>query len=488
MPLSCSNWLLMPLSCKLIVMRLLKYINKVKFYMDLSKTRSLRQKIVSAGIWIIGGHFANQIIRLASNLIMTRLLVPEMFGVMALANVLFIGLHMISDVGLSQNVIQSKRGSDPEFLNTVWTVQIARGAVITLFGWGLAVLLYLVNQTGFLAEGSAYTDPMLPLIVATISINAMISGFESTNLATADRNLTLSRVVSVDLISQVSSLVIMITWAYFFRSIWALVFGSLIYSFLRSVLSHKLLPGIKNHFHWDPSSFTEIFHFGKWVFLTSILGFFSLNGDRILLGGMTNASTLGLYAIAYFMISAILDIFSKIYASVAFPALSEVVRERPQALKDTYYKFRIPVDALSLFSAGFLFVAGHLLIQIFYDDRYLPAGRMLEILSISLLEIRYGLASQCYIALGKPKLLAPIISVRLLALYVFMPVAYILYGFEGALWMAGGSALFTIPLTIIYKIRHGLFDLKKELAGIPWIFAGVTAGILANFLFAKVMN
>jgi len=453
--------------------------------MNLSKTRTLRQKILSAGTWIIGGYFANQIIRLMSNLIMTRLLIPEMFGVMALANVLYVGLHMISDVGLSQSVIQSKRGNEPIFLNTVWTVQIARGVLITLFGWSLALLIYILNKAGIWVGGSVYTDPLLPLIIATISINAIISGFESTKLATANRNLALSKVVLMDLLSQSVSLIVMITWAYFTRSIWALVYGSLIYSLMRSILSHYLLPGLKNEFFWCKQSFSEIFHFGKWVFLTSILGFFSLNGDRILLGGMVDAKTLGFYAIAFFMVSAILDIFSKIYGSVAFPALSEVVRERPHDLKNTYYKFRAPVDALSFFSAGFLFMAGHLLIQVFYDDRYLTAGGMLEILSISLLEIRYGLASQCYIALGKPKLLAPIITVRLIALYALMPLAYTYYGVNGALWVAGGSALFTIPLTIVYKIRYGLFDFKKELFGVPWLIAGVALGMLVSYAANK---
>lgn len=54
-----------------------------------------------------GGHAASQVIRLASNLLMTRLLYPEMFGLMAIAIVLIIGINMLSDLGLRQNIVQS---------------------------------------------------------------------------------------------------------------------------------------------------------------------------------------------------------------------------------------------------------------------------------------------------------------------------------------------------------------------------------------------
>ena len=152
------------------------------------------------------------------------------------------------------------------------------------------------------------------------------------------------------------------------------------------------------------------------------------------------------------------------------------MRERPEMLKQTYYKFRTPVDIATLLSAGLLFSAGHLLILVLYDDRYLPAGHMLEILSLSLFEVRYSLAGQCFMALGKPKLLIPIILIRLVALFGFLPVAYAWYGLNGALWIVGGSVLLTLPMTFYFKIKYGLFDQTRELRALPWLVFGLALG------------
>ncbi len=73
---------------------------------------------------------ASQGIRLGGNLIMARLLMPEMFGIMVIATTVSVVLHLLSDVGFRQNIIQSPRGNDPAFLNTVWTAQIIRGFIL----------------------------------------------------------------------------------------------------------------------------------------------------------------------------------------------------------------------------------------------------------------------------------------------------------------------------------------------------------------------
>lgn len=438
---------------------------------------SLRSRVFRASGWTLGGHVAGQLLRLGSNLIMTRLLVPEMFGVMALANVILVGLQLFSDFGLGQSIVQSRRGNDPSYLNTVWTAQILRGGLIWLLALGIGLAIYLLGMAQWLPAGSAYAAPILPYIIAVLSFNALIGGFASTRLATANRNLALGRITLIELASQVAALTLMIGWALWDRSIWALVVGSLLASALRVFLSHAILPGEKNFPHWDPEAFREILGFGKWIFLTSILGFLSANGDRLLLGGLTDPTTLGLYATAFFMVSALQEVFSKFIGNVAFPAFSEVVRERREALKRTYYKFRLPLDVTTLLATGLLFSAGHLLIQFLYDDRYHAAGHMIEILCIGMFEVRFSLAGQCFMAMGMPKLLAPIILIRLVALFGLMPLAFNWWGLDGALWIAGGSVLFTLPLTIYLKIKHGLFDLRRELTVLPLLGLGYVLGL-----------
>jgi len=447
---------------------------------------SLRSRIIGAGSWVLGGHVISQALRLGGNLVMTRLLVPEMFGVMAIANIFYLGLALFSDLGLRQNIIQSHRGDDPLFLNTVWTVQIIRGGFIWLLAIGLATTLQLMNTAQIWPADSVYAEPILPFVIGVITFNAVISGFSSTKLATANRNISLGLITKIELSSQLMALILMVVWALIDRSIWALVAGSLLNSIMRVILSHTAMPGLKNKLHWDPDSFREVFTFGKWVFLASIMGFLAANGDRFLLGGLVDSRVLGLYAIALLMIHSIRLVTQKIVSSVAFPALSEVARERPAELKQVYYKFRKPLDIFLLFTTGLLFMSGHLLVEILYDDRYFEAGHMLEILSVAFLMERYNLAGQCFLALGKPKLLTPMIAVRLIALFSLLPLMNTLYGLQGALWVVATHGLLSLPLVLYIKQKLGLLHVMREIEVLPVLLIGGLFGYLLNTLFAWI--
>jgi len=443
-------------------------------------TPSLRQRILQASAWTIAGHTVQQALRLGGNLILTRLLLPDVFGIMALAQVLLFGLQLLSDLGLRQNIVQSRRGNDPIYLNTVWTVQIARGALIWIAGFSLALILNAASSAQMLPPASVYSEPVLPALIAVLSVNALINGFESTKLATASRALRLGILMKIEISSQAMGLLLMVAWVLVDQTIWALAAGSLLTAFLRVLLGNLLLPGDRNKLQLDRAALYEILGFGKWIFATSILGFLASSGDRLILGWLTNAEVLGFYAIAFFLVGGVREIFVKLIGNVAYPALSEIARERPQFLKQAYYRFRRPLDLVSLISTGLLFSAGHLIVEILYDDRYASTGRMLEILCIGLFEVRFSLAGQCFVALGKPKLLVPIIGLQVSALYILMPLAFAWRGLDGALWIAGGSVLFTLPLTIYFKIKYDLFDLARELKALPWLACGLALGWIVN--------
>src|SRR5712691_949327 len=145
----------------------------------------LKQRVLRAGGWSLAGYGLSQMLRLCSSLVMTRLLVPEMFGVMAIATMVTVILALLSDFGLAQNIVQSPRGDDPEFLDTAWVVPILRGGVLWLAALLLSIALYFANLRGMLPANSVYSSPVLPLVIAVSSFSAIISGFASTRMSTA---------------------------------------------------------------------------------------------------------------------------------------------------------------------------------------------------------------------------------------------------------------------------------------------------------------
>src|SRR5262245_13235865 len=113
--------------------------------MSSANQNTLKGRVLAAGIWSFSGYGVSLAIRLVSNLIMTRLLAPEMFGVMAIASTVIVGLSMFSDLGLRQNIVQSRRGHEPVYLNTVWAIQIIRG--IAIFSISLLVCATLMEAS-----------------------------------------------------------------------------------------------------------------------------------------------------------------------------------------------------------------------------------------------------------------------------------------------------------------------------------------------------
>jgi O-antigen/teichoic acid export membrane protein len=395
---------------------------------------TLKQRVFGAGIWTLAGHGLGTVIRLVSNLVMTRLLVPEMFGVMAIVLTISMILGMFSDIGLSQNIVQSPRGDEPEFLDTAWVVQIVRGFVLGTCMLLLSAGLHFAGLAGLLPATTAYASPELPLVIAIFALSPVISGFQSTKVATAYRRFKQRRISEFMLVSQLSGTAVMIVMGVMTRSIWALVIGSLVIELMLTVLSHIWLRGHSNRFRYSKSIVRELFEFGKWVFVSSALYMLTMSGDKLLMGLFVRADVLGFYAIASIFVTVIDGTLQKLFYNVSLPALSEIARNEPSRLREIYNSYPFPAISYLIFLAGFLFEAGHWIIKLLYDPRYAPAGGMLEILALSLFAVRYEIARHAYTALRLTKYGTVMSVVRFISLCVMVPLSYYIGGTQGVIW------------------------------------------------------
>ncbi len=441
---------------------------------------SLKRRIFGAASWSLIGFALGNAIRLGSSLLMTRLLVPEMFGVMAIAAMVMTGLVMFSDVGLKQNIIQSRRGGDSTYLNTAWAIGIIRGLLLWLLALCISLLILAANHLDLVSKASVYSNPHLPSVIAVVAFSAVINGFQSTKFSEASRRLSLGRVTQLQIAAQIIGLIVMIGWALLDRSIWALVAGSICSTLATTLLSHIWLPGARNRWQWERSAFHEIIHFGKWMFLSSLLGFFANNADRMLLGGFVDAATLGIYTIAFTIFSSIAQILSQIISDVSFSAFSEVARERSHDLKRSLYRFHLVIASFAYLCSGLLIVSGNTLIGLLYDRRYGQAGWMLEALAVALLGIPFNLPLHCLLARGLPKIFTNAIAIRATVTIVLIPLGFHFFGVLGALWAIVGSQLSSVPVTIYYQLKYDLFDLSRELLHLPILFAGMALGKVFN--------
>src|ERR1700730_6501790 len=230
----------------------------------------LLHRTLHAGSWTLVGYGYGQLLRFAGNLILTRLLFPEAFGAMALVQSVLTGITLLSDLGISQAIIQNARGHTATFLNTAWTVQVIRGTLI----WVATCVLAL-------PVASFYHNHEIALLLPAIGLTALCGAFASTNLAFANRNLGLATITIIDFGTSTVSLAIAIVWAWMTHSIWSFVISGIAASVLRTLASHVFLDGIRNRFMWDVESLGSLINFGGWIFVSTAITFLVGEGTRL---------------------------------------------------------------------------------------------------------------------------------------------------------------------------------------------------------------
>jgi O-antigen/teichoic acid export membrane protein len=441
--------------------------------------RPLKERVMHMARWTLLGFGAAQVLRLSSNLILTRLLSPDAFGVMSIGMAVVVALAMLSDLGLEAALVQRQGELTAKFTNTIWSLQIVRGAGIGACLFTVALAIQGAQWMHWIPPGSTFIAPQLPGVLAILALAPVISGFDSTRLVLANRNLAVARLIQIQFVDALFATVVTVAIAWWMRSVYAMPLGWLAGASLRLALSHSALPGEPNKWCWDPDSRSEIHRTGKWIFLSTAMTFFINGGDRLMLGYFLNSQQMGLYAIAFMLASTAQTLLHKVN-SVGLPMFSEVTRSRPNELRAIFKRIRLPVDLVSLVIAGVLAGMAPLIIKTMYDSRYAGAAPMLTALSLIIVATRYDLLTGCWIALGKPQRLTVLSLVRMLTLLIFLPLGYYAGGPTGAAWGIGASAMTNHVVGWIYMKDSGLWDWQEELKPLPAAVLGYAIGWLAT--------
>jgi O-antigen/teichoic acid export membrane protein len=441
-----------------------------------SNPGSLKARAVRGSMWVIVGFGGRQALRIGSNLVMTRLLFPDAFGLMALVNVFIAGLGMFSDVGLRPSIVQSSRGDDPVFLKTAWTIQVVRGAAL----WAVATICSP-------AVAAFYEQPELARLLPVVAFVTFIAGFESTALPRMGRHLSLGKLTALQLAAQVAAIGVMMTWALIQPSIWALVAGSLTARIFTTVLSHFLLRGHRDGFGWDREAAKQLVRFGGWIFVSTVLTFFAGQADRLIFGKTIPIAMLGVYSIGLLFAGIPNQLMQRLHASVVFPAFSRKLggSASPADFAAPYRRVHLMVLIVSGLAVTCLVAAGPWLIAALYDPRYADAGWILQILSFGTWV--YALAGppgSAIMALGKPRWLAQGNGGKVVGIAVLVPLGFHLADFPGAI--AGYASAEVLRYGILaYGAREwGLGTVRRDalfsLLAAGSAFAGWQAGAIVS--------
>lgn len=449
---------------------------------------SLRSRMLRAAGWLVGGNISSQALRLVSNLILTRLLMPEFFGLIAAVNTLYFALVMFSDLGVWQSVVKSKRGVQASFLGTAWSVQLLRGVLLWAVILAVAAFLQLAGGVGYFHPGTAYADPQLPPMIAVFSVCALLQGLESMKLAIAQREFKVAYLARLELYSQLIAMTVTLGLAVATRSAWSLVIGTLASAAARAALSHWYLPGPSYRPGWDPSCAMEIINFGKWILASSVIGFLAANGEKLILGGSLSTSSFGIFSIATTLMMAVMSIYSGLNAHIIFPTLSEALRTDDDSAARVYSRVQQIADIFLGIMAGGIFMAGHWAIDLLYDHRYQNAGWMLQWLGVGLLAVRHQVVEQLMFAKGCPAWVSASNGLRALSLALLIPAGFVAAGEKGAIGAVVLSQFAGWPVALWYKYRNGLLTLESERIWIPACIVGGLMGWALDSILTALLK
>ena len=207
-------------------------IDKLKGMVNEIRTGdSLKNRSARGAIWLGGANGFEHGIRFLRNMILTRLIAPEAFGVMAIILAVDKIFESFTEVGVKQAIIQNPSGEDKTYLNGAWWLAFLRGT-----------LLYTIGYIGAPALASFYEDPQLVPLVRVAFLSVFFRGILSPRSYVAIKEMKFLKWISINHLGGILGIVATVVMAFYMRNVWALVIGFALQAIFRCILSFIVCP------------------------------------------------------------------------------------------------------------------------------------------------------------------------------------------------------------------------------------------------------
>jgi O-antigen/teichoic acid export membrane protein len=432
---------------------LIKDLTRVAF----SEGGSLHQRVIRSGLWVAASQVMLSGLGVARSIILARLLSPEVFGLMGLAQIAMRTVETLTRPGIGEALI-ARRQSFESAGETAFTLLVARGAVLTALLWLLAPVV-----------ASFYQSEALTPVIRALSISLLVGGFCSINTVARSRDLEFRRLTYLGQAAAWASFIVTVSAAYWLRSVWALVFGQLAAAVVTTVLSYFLVGG-RLRFGFDRAVARELLSYGKFITGASIVLFIASELDSALIGKYLGIVQLGYYTLAATIAQIVTTQVSKIISGVMLPAYSRL-QDDLVALRQTFLRTVSLVVFLVLPATVGLILVAEPLIAVVYGDRWLPAAAPLQITAVfGLFMSLVALNGYLFQGIAVPSIAFKLASLRLAIIAVLLIPMMEQHGLVGAAW--------TVTFAIAVQWLAGLYFLRRHVA--------VTVSQLLRFVWRPV--
>lgn len=331
--------------------------------------KNLAGKSVLGGITTLGSQGVFFVLRLASTMVLARMLTPVDFGLIAMVMVVVKFAVMFKDVGLSMATVQKEEITHEQISTLFW--------INVLLSTGLGVCILIASPL----VAMFYGKPELTPVTAALSFSFVLSGLTLQHRALQRRHMRFVALAGIQIASQVISLIVTIVLAWIGWRYWALVSGALCQALASSLLTFAVFPWIPGRMK-KGTGVRDMLKFGGHLTAFDFINYFSRNADNMLIGRFLGADALGLYSKAYQIVYLPLQNVRNPVNAVALPVLSKLQND-PERFRRYYRKIVFILAFFSMPLMAFCIMFPEELIRLVFGEQWLGMKTAFRLLAIA---------------------------------------------------------------------------------------------------------
>jgi PST family polysaccharide transporter len=350
---------------------------------------NIREKAVKGAVWSAIQNWGSQAGSLIVFFVLARLLAPQAFGLVALANIFIAFMQVFLDQGFTQALIQ-RRELEPEHLDTAFWTNLAIGSLLAVFSFIAA---------DFVA--GLFEQPQLAPIVRCFSLLFFINSFSGVQQALLERKFAFRAIAVRTVLATFISGVVGIVMAYSGFGVWSLVSQQLVFGLVATLVlwgASDWRPGFK----FSTRHFRHLFSFGISILGFNFLSFFNTRADDFLIGYFLGPVALGYYSVAYRVLTIMTQVLVNTSSQVTLPTFSRL-QEDLERFRSAFYAATRLTSAIAF--PIFLGVAALApeLVAIVFGKQWMPSAPILQILAFAgIFRSVTFFKGSVFMAMGKP--------------------------------------------------------------------------------------
>ncbi len=287
-------------------------------------------------------HLAGKTLLVVQLLVLARILLPDDFGLIAIASVAVGILSTITDLGLIQALIQ-KANPGINHYHCAWTFNVCRG---------LFVMIFIIAFAPFIA--ALFTEPRVADILRVLSIRLLFESFVSIKTVDLNRKLKFRSLAYIKLSGIIIEFIVTLSTASFL-GVWAFVAGNVLGTAVSAVMSYRLAPYLPQLI-LNMDIVKSLIQYGRWIFLSglnAVIGSFVI---QLVISRQLGTVDLGLYYLGAKLAFLPSEIASVVVGGVSFPLFSR--------LQSKLHKLSLAFQSILIGMAAFLLPIYFLLIAL----------------------------------------------------------------------------------------------------------------------------